>query len=38
MKRALIVWGGLELHEPERGAELVGGWLGAVRFRRHVEQ
>ena len=27
MKRALIVWGGLELHEPELGAQTVGGWL-----------
>jgi hypothetical protein len=32
MKRALIVWGGLELHEPERGATLVGGWLGEAGF------
>src|SRR5690349_18330141 len=32
MKRALIVWGGLELHEPERGAKLVGGWLEEAGF------
>jgi type 1 glutamine amidotransferase len=32
MKRALIVWGGLELHEPERGARLVGGWLEEAGF------
>ncbi|RYE77258.1 MAG: hypothetical protein EOP19_23195 [Hyphomicrobiales bacterium] len=32
MKRALIVWGGLELHEPERGAKLVGGWLQEAGF------
>jgi hypothetical protein len=32
MKRALIVWGGLELHEPERGAKLVGGWLEESGF------
>jgi len=32
MKRALIVWGGLELHEPEAGARLVAGWLEAEGF------
>jgi len=32
MKRALIVWGGLELHEPELGAKLVGGWLEEAGF------
>ncbi len=32
MKRALIVYGGLELHEPEAGARLVGGWLEAEGF------
>jgi type 1 glutamine amidotransferase len=32
MKRALIVWGGLELHQPKRGAELVGGWLQEAGF------
>jgi type 1 glutamine amidotransferase len=32
MKRALIVWGGLELHEPERGAKLVGDWLEEAGF------
>lgn len=32
MKRALIVWGGLELHEPEKGAKLVGRWLEEEGF------
>jgi uncharacterized protein len=32
MKRALIVWGGLELHEPEKGARLVGSWLEEAGF------
>ena len=32
MKRALIVYGGLELHEPEAGARLVGGWLEQEGF------
>jgi type 1 glutamine amidotransferase len=34
MKRALIVWGGLELHEPSAVPKLVGGWLQESRFRR----
>lgn len=32
MKRALVVWGGLELHEPEAGAKIVAGMLGAEGF------
>ena len=32
MKRALIVWGGLELHEPEAGAKIVAEMLGAEGF------
>jgi type 1 glutamine amidotransferase len=32
MKRALVVWGGLELHEPEAGAEIVRGMLAGEGF------
>jgi type 1 glutamine amidotransferase len=32
MKRALIVWGGLELHEPERGAEILRDFLVSQGF------
>ena len=32
MKRALVVWGGLELHEPEAGAEIVRGLLAGEGF------
>ena len=32
MKRALVVWGGLELHEPEAGAEIVREMLAAEGF------
>lgn len=32
MKRALVVWGGLELHEPEAGALIVQGILAAHDF------
>lgn len=32
MKRALIIWGGLELHEPEQGAHVVRGMLEAEGF------
>jgi hypothetical protein len=32
MKRALVVWGGLELHEPEKGAEVLRAMLEAEDF------
>ena len=32
MKRALIVWGGLELHEPEAGAHIVRDILASEGF------
>lgn len=32
MKTALIVWGGLELHEPEAGAKIVGAMLEKAGF------
>lgn len=32
MKRALVVWGGLELHEPEKGAHVLRGMLEADGF------
>lgn len=36
MKRALIVWGGLPMHEPEQGAEVVRGMLAAEGFSVEV--
>ena len=32
MKRALVVWGGMELHTPERGAQVVRALLEAEGF------
>jgi uncharacterized protein len=36
MKRALVVWGGLETHEPEAGAEIVRGLLEPEGFEVDV--
>lgn len=37
MREALIVWGGWDGHEPDKGAKIIAGWLEAEGFRVRVE-
>jgi uncharacterized protein len=37
MREALIVWGGWSGHEPEKGANIIGGMLEADGFRVYIE-
>ena len=37
MREALIVWGGWSGHEPEKGAQIIGGMLEADGFKVYIE-